>query len=193
VSPERTAYIGLGANLGDRQETLRQAAKRIAKLGKITAVSSLYETEPVGYRDQPLFLNAVVALETALAPSELMRELLAIEQAMGRQRTFRNAPRTLDLDLLLLDGIVVDTPELIVPHPRMHERAFVLVPLAEVASDVIHPGLRLPVSAMVAALPAPSGVRRVADASWTPIPRVAVESDPSPKKSAARRNHPRCV
>ena len=121
-----TAYIGLGANLGDRAATLREAARRLGALGRITAVSSLYETEPVGFRDQPPFLNAVIALETGLTPAALFQGLLTIERELGRIRTFRNAPRTLDLDVLLLDDLVMETPELTLPHPRLHERAFVL-------------------------------------------------------------------
>ena len=125
-----TAYIGLGANLGDRAATLREAARRLGALGRITAVSSLYETEPVGFRDQPPFLNAVIALETGLTPAALFQGLLTIERELGRIRTFRNAPRTLDIDILFYDGQVIETPPLVVPHPRLHERAFVLVPLA---------------------------------------------------------------
>ena len=166
MTATRTAYIGLGANLGQRERTLREAVRRIAQLGEITAVSSLYETEPVGFREQPSFLNAVVALETALDPAELMRELLAIEQAMGRQRTFRNAPRTLDLDVLLVDGIVVEAPGLTLPHPRMHERAFVLVPLAEIAPELVHPVQRQTVSELLDELPDASGVRRSGGSDW---------------------------
>jgi 2-amino-4-hydroxy-6-hydroxymethyldihydropteridine diphosphokinase len=166
VTATLTAYIGLGANLGQRERTLREAVRRIARLGTITAVSSLYETEPVGFREQPSFLNAVVALETELTPVELMRELLAIERSMGRQRTFRNAPRTLDLDMLLLDGIVVETPGLTLPHPRMDERAFVLVPLAEIAPDLVHPVQRQTVSELLDELPDASGVRRSGGSDW---------------------------
>nr|MBA3450959.1 2-amino-4-hydroxy-6-hydroxymethyldihydropteridine diphosphokinase [Chloroflexia bacterium] len=104
-----TAAIGLGANLGDRIRTLREAVRRLAALGHICAVSSLYETEPVGFREQPSFLNAVIRLETTHRSGDILRELLTIEADLGRERTFRNAPRTLDLDLLLLDDIVLDT------------------------------------------------------------------------------------
>jgi 2-amino-4-hydroxy-6-hydroxymethyldihydropteridine diphosphokinase len=133
------AYIGMGANLGDRLGTLREATKRIGQLGRITAISSVYETAPVGYADQPAFLNMALGCETDLDAASLMQTLLAIEQELGRVRSFRNAPRTLDLDLLLYGDRIIDTPTLTVPHPRMGERAFVLVPLAEIAPDMINP------------------------------------------------------
>jgi 2-amino-4-hydroxy-6-hydroxymethyldihydropteridine diphosphokinase len=131
-------------------------------LGTITAVSSFYETEPVGFREQPSFLNAVIALETDLPPAALFDALLAIERDLGRVRSFRNAPRTLDLDILLQDDLVMDTPELTLPHPRMHERAFVLAPLAEIAPDVRHPVFGSSAAELLAALPDQSGV-----AVWT--------------------------
>ncbi|MCC7023745.1 MAG: 2-amino-4-hydroxy-6-hydroxymethyldihydropteridine diphosphokinase [Thermomicrobiales bacterium] len=160
------AYIGLGANLGEREAMLREAVVRLAALGAVRAVSSLYETEPVGYADQPAFLNAAVALETALSPDEIVRRLLAIEHDLGRVRTFRNAPRTLDLDLLLLDGLVSAAPGATVPHPRMHERAFVLVPLAEIAPSVIHPTLHRSIAELANALPDRSGVRPFVRPGW---------------------------
>jgi 2-amino-4-hydroxy-6-hydroxymethyldihydropteridine diphosphokinase len=161
-----TAYIGLGANLGDRAATLREAAQRLGTLGRITAVSSLYETEPIGFREQPPFLNAVIALGTDLSPTELFRELIAIEQDLGRVRTFRNAPRTLDLDVLLMDGLVLEMPELTLPHPRMHERAFVLAPLAEIAPGVRHPVLDVSMVELLAALQDQSGIEVWAPPGW---------------------------
>ena len=165
-----TAYIGLGANLGDREATLREAVRRLAALGAIAAVSSLYETEPVGYRDQPPFLNAVVALETACSPGALMAELLAIEREFGRVRSFANAPRTLDLDLLLVDDLLLETRELTLPHPRLHERAFVLAPLAEIAPTVIHPALGQQVSELLGSLPERGGVSRWRLPGWQSQP-----------------------
>jgi 2-amino-4-hydroxy-6-hydroxymethyldihydropteridine diphosphokinase len=161
-----TAYIALGANLGDRTETLRQAVQRLTTLGRITAVSSLYETEPVGYLEQPSFLNAVVAIETALAPNDLLAELLDVERDLGRTRTFPNAPRTLDLDLLLVDDTVLATNELTLPHPRLQERAFVLIPLVEIAPEVTHPILRRSTSDLLLALPDRRGVNLYASPGW---------------------------
>ena len=164
-----TAYIGVGSNLGDRMATLRSAVKRLETLGRITGVSSLFETEPVGYLEQPHFLNAVVALETSLAPGDLLRSLLGIERDLGRTRPFPNAPRTLDLDLLLVDELVLDTSELTLPHPRLHERAFVLVPLAELAPDMVHPGSGQTVRELVRALP-DGGVEVYTPAGWESAP-----------------------
>ncbi len=165
LSVVETAYIGLGANLGDRAATLREAVRRLGEHGRVAAVSSLYETEPVGFREQPPFLNAALALETALAPTELLDALIAIERAMGRVRTFRNAPRTLDLDILLLGG-VAHTPGLTLPHPRLHERAFVLAPLAEIAPDVVHPVLGSSMAELLASLPDRSGIEVWAAPGW---------------------------
>jgi 2-amino-4-hydroxy-6-hydroxymethyldihydropteridine diphosphokinase len=161
-----TAYIGLGANLGDRMTTLRMAIQRLETLGRIAAVSSLYETEPVGYLEQPRFLNSVVALDTALAPANLIGGLLGIERDLGRARSFPNAPRTLDLDLLMVDDVILDTPELTLPHPRLHERAFVLVPLAEIAPELVHPGFGKSVQELLNTLPDQGGVEVAVAAGW---------------------------
>lgn len=133
------AYIALGSNLGDRVETLQGAVRRLQEFGQVVSVSSVYETEPWGYADQPPYLNMVAGLSTSMNPGELLQALLAIELEFGRERTFANAPRTLDLDLLLVGNSRINTDCLTLPHPRLHERAFVLVPLAEIASDVVEP------------------------------------------------------
>lgn len=127
------AVLGLGANLGDRAETLNAAIEAIGRLPhtRVTAVSSMYETVPVGYADQPDFYNLVATVETELSPRALLGGCLGVEAALGRVRTFRNAPRVVDIDLLLMEGVRSDDAELTLPHPRMMERAFVLVPLAE--------------------------------------------------------------
>jgi len=136
-----TAYIALGANLGDRAATLNTAIERLGALGTVEAVSPFLDTEPVGYTQQPRFLNAVARLRTSLPPRDLLRALLGIEQALGRVRAVRWGPRTLDLDLLLYDDVVIDEPGLVVPHPRLHERRFVLEPLAALAPALAHPVL----------------------------------------------------
>ena len=131
------AYVGLGANLGDREETIRAA---VAELPDVVAVSPLRETDPVGVTDQPQFLNGVAALETELAPRELLDVLLAIERRLGRERRERWGPRTIDLDLLLYGDAVIDEDSLKIPHPRLHERRFVLEPLADLAPKLVVPG-----------------------------------------------------
>lgn len=138
------AYIGLGSNLGDRQDYLDKAIQAFQEEAAMTVrqVSSYYETEPEGGPPgQPDFINAVVEVETDLEPEELMEELLQIEQNLGRVRGEKNGPRTLDLDLLLYDDQILDEPNLKIPHPRMHERGFVLQPIAEIAPQVVHPVL----------------------------------------------------
>ena len=132
------AYVGLGANLGDREATIRAA---VAQLPGVVAVSPLRETDPVGVTDQPQFLNGVAALETELAPRELLDVLLAIERRLGRERRERWGPRTIDLDLLLYGDEVIDEDGLKIPHPRLHERRFVLEPLADLAPQLVVPGL----------------------------------------------------
>jgi 2-amino-4-hydroxy-6-hydroxymethyldihydropteridine diphosphokinase len=131
------AYVGLGANLGDREAAILDAARRI----DARRLSTIRETEPWGYADQPPFLNAVAEIETELTPRQLLDRLLAVERELGRIRLGpRWGPRTIDLDLLLYDGIVLAEPDLVVPHPRLHERLFVLEPLAELDSSLIVPG-----------------------------------------------------
>lgn len=136
------AYVALGANLGDPTETVKQAVEALKALphSTVVALSSLYRTAPVGLHDQPDFINAVAALETELSPSELLDELFAIEARFGRKRSVRNAPRTLDLDLLLHGHTVSVDSRVTLPHPRMHERAFVLMPLHEIAPTLSIPG-----------------------------------------------------
>jgi len=142
----RTAYIGMGGNLastaGAPEVTLAAAALRLESLGRLVRRSSLYSTAPVGFAAQPRFVNVVVALETNLAPRELLNSLLAIEQEFGRDRAagFANGPRTLDLDILLFGDFEISEPELRIPHPRLAERAFVLVPLNEIAPTAVVPG-----------------------------------------------------
>ena len=147
-------YIGVGANLGDREGTIKAALERLSAQDEIEVVrvSSLRETDPVGYADQPRFLNGAAALETDLPPNELLERMLAVERELGRVRDGpRYGPRTIDLDLLLYGDAVVDEPGLQVPHPRMTERAFVLEPLAELDPELVIPG-RGPLRALAAGL-----------------------------------------
>jgi len=150
------AAIALGSNLGDREGNLREAVQRMGALGRVAAVSGFYDTEPVGYLDQPRFLNAAVLLETELLPVELLRRLLGIEQEMGRDRANSppKGPRVIDLDLLLYGELVMQSAELTVPHPAMHERAFVLAPLAEIAVGMLHPVLHRSIGELLALLSA---------------------------------------
>jgi 2-amino-4-hydroxy-6-hydroxymethyldihydropteridine diphosphokinase len=134
-----TAYLGLGSNLGDRDGNLARALQLLDARVGIDAVSSVYESEPVGYTAQPEFLNLVARTETELGPGDLLEALQAVERALGRERHFRNAPRVIDVDLLLYDQQVLDEPGLEVPHPRMLERDFVLRPLVELKPDLRHP------------------------------------------------------
>ena len=156
-----TVYLSAGTNLGDRETNLQEA---IASLDRhraiVRRVSSLYETEPVGFSNQSWFLNIAIELIYDLTPLTLLDCCQEIERGQGRVRTFPNAPRTLDLDILLYDDRVVRTSRLTIPHPRMAQRKFVLVPLAELAPDVLHPVLKRSIRALLDICPDPSQVRR---------------------------------
>lgn len=142
-------YLALGANLGDRQANLLQAIQAICTFASVECLSSFYETRPVGYLDQPDFLNMACQIKTELPPQELLASLKQIERQMGRQSSFRNAPRPIDIDILLYDDLILKTRGLTIPHPRMSERAFVLVPLAEIAPDIVHPVSKLTISELL--------------------------------------------
>jgi len=157
----KTVYLGLGSNLNDREENLRGALKELNG-GRIRVVrtSAVYETKPMYVEDQPSFLNLVAECETDLFPRMLLARLMRIEKALGRERTIRNGPRTIDIDILLFGKFVIDAPELRVPHPKMHERRFVLEPLAELAADLRHPLMGKTMKELLALLPA-QGVRKL--------------------------------
>lgn len=154
-----TVYLSLGSNLGDRESHLREAVAGIAKLGRVSKVSSIYETEPREFTDQPWFLNCCVEMAAEGPPAELLRGLLAIERSRGRRRSDGPAkgPRTVDADILLFGREVISTPALTLPHPGMHERRFVLEPLCEIAPDAFHPVFMRSARDLLAALPAASG------------------------------------
>ena len=133
-----TVYLGLGSNIGDRQENLDKALNFLSQRLRMGKISSVYDTEPVGNTEQPRFLNLVCQAYTRLAPAGLLSLAKGIESKLGRTGK-SNAPRTIDIDILLYDEQVIETPELVIPHPKMTERAFVLVPLDEIAPDLVHP------------------------------------------------------
>jgi 2-amino-4-hydroxy-6-hydroxymethyldihydropteridine diphosphokinase len=154
-------YLSLGSNVGDRASQLLSAVGRLETTGRVVAVSSFYETEPVEFTPQPWFLNCAVALESSQTPQQLMDSILLIEQEMGRRRLQKKGPRTIDIDILLFDDAVVDSPELTIPHPALHQRRFALKPLAEIAPDVLHPVWKKAVRELLEALPEGQAVRKL--------------------------------
>jgi len=155
-----TVYLCLGSNLGDRKKSLTQALALLSQEAKLEKVSSVYETEPVGYKEQPFFLNLVCQITTEQNPWELLRLAKTIETRMGRAPSFPNAPRPIDIDILFYDNKVIKTQDLTIPHPRLAERAFVLIPLAEIASELVHPELHKSVVELADKAKGRSGVRR---------------------------------
>lgn len=154
-----TAYLGLGSNLGDREENIARALDCLSKKMKIERVSSLYDTSPVGYTEQPRFLNAVCQVSTVLSPQELLAVSKAIERKLGRQTSpFPNAPRIIDIDILLYGNRTMQTSSLTIPHPRMLDRAFVLVPLAQIAGDRVVPTTTKSISQSAAEVAGKEGV-----------------------------------
>jgi len=147
---EHTIYLALGSNLGDRLANLKQAIAALTPQMEVNAKSSVYETPPRGYEDQPKFLNQVVKAKTYLDPEPLMKHLKRLEVALGRKESFPNGPRLIDMDILFYDNLVWNGPSLIIPHPRLHERGFVLLPLMELNPDLVHPVNKKSVREMIA-------------------------------------------
>ena len=166
------AYLGLGSNLGDRREHLRRAIDRLDEQCVVRRISSLYETEPIACPGPEKFLNAAAHIETALSPLDLLAFLRGIETDQGRVRRVKNDPRTLDLDILFCSGAIINEDDLVVPHPRLHERGFVLIPLAEIAPDVVHPVLSAKVSELARQLPGRQQVIPI-EADWWHSPEAA--------------------
>jgi 2-amino-4-hydroxy-6-hydroxymethyldihydropteridine diphosphokinase len=159
------AYLSLGSNVGDREANMRDAIARLGAAGRVVAVSSFYETEPVEFTRQPWFLNSALAIETSQTPQQLMNTILRIEEEMGRRRVQKKGPRSIDVDILLFvtgetDDIIVDSAEVTIPHPAMHLRRFVLEPLAEIAPELAHPILKKTIRELRDALPAGQAVRK---------------------------------
>ncbi|MGG4345034.1 2-amino-4-hydroxy-6-hydroxymethyldihydropteridine diphosphokinase [Paenibacillus lautus] len=165
------AYIALGANLGDREGNLMEALERLDEVPGIAVerVSNLYETEPVGYVDQPMFLNMATAVSTSLSPHELLAEMQRIEKQLGRVRHIHWGPRTVDLDLLWMEGRRLDTPDLVLPHPRMQERAFVLRPLADIVYEFEPSGLYPVVKTALENLEGKEGIQLWKTSSWRSV------------------------
>lgn len=169
ASGAKCVALGFGSNLGDRREHLRRGLSYLAHYVRVTAVSSLFETAAVGLVDQPAFLNAVALTETTAPPQQVLDWALQAEQAEGRERGIRWGPRTLDVDVLLYASVTVVTPRLVIPHPRLAERAFVLAPLAELAPDWLHPNLQKPIASLLAEV-GTAGITRIEGPGWQSTP-----------------------
>ncbi len=154
------AYLGLGSNLRGRQLNLTRAVELLSQQVRVKQLSSLYETEPVGYQEQPRFLNAVCQLTTSLTPEELLALAKQVEAALGRTPSFPDAPRLIDIDILFYGNRVISSSQLTIPHPRLTERAFVLIPLAEIAPDLAHPVSGRKVREMLESVPGLEGVKK---------------------------------
>ena len=156
-------YLGIGSNLEDRQANMEKALKLLGDTLQIELVSSIYETEPVGYVEQPMFLNAVCRGQTELGPLQLLSLVKGIEASLGRVSSFPNAPRTIDVDIIFYGNMIMQTPELTIPHPRLEERAFVLIPLLEIAPDLRHPVSEESIKDLAARVQEREGVKKIGE------------------------------
>ncbi len=159
-------YLGLGSNVGNRARTIYSALRRLQDGIQLDRISSLYETQPVGYTDQPWFLNLVCAGETHLSPEDLLVLAKRIEREMGRKQGIRFGPRIIDIDILFYEDLIMDTPQLEIPHPRLAERGFVLIPLNEVAPGLLHPRLKVSVRELLDNATPPHEVRLYTLRDW---------------------------
>jgi 2-amino-4-hydroxy-6-hydroxymethyldihydropteridine diphosphokinase len=159
------AYLGLGSNLGHREENIARALELLGRRVGIERISSIYETEPVGYREQPWFLNAVCRVSTMLEPFDLLRLVKEVEGELGRIPSFTNGPRIIDIDILLYGDEVLQANDLTIPHPRLAERPFVLVPLAEIAPELVHPVVKRTIEQLLQEVQSSHHVRRWGDVS----------------------------
>jgi 2-amino-4-hydroxy-6-hydroxymethyldihydropteridine diphosphokinase len=157
----KLVYLSLGSNVGDRAANLNMAISRLGALGEVAAVSSFYETEPVEFAAQPWFLNCAVKLDTEKMPKQLLTGILDLEQEMGRRRQQKKGPRNIDIDILLFGSSIIEAKGLTIPHPALHQRRFVLEPLAEIAPEVRHPAFKRTIRELRDALPAGPAVRRI--------------------------------
>src|ERR1700716_2512205 len=158
---QRDVYLSLGSNVGDRENHLREAITRLESTGHVVSISSFYETEPVEVTNQSWFLNCAVQIETTKTPKQLMAAVFEIEREMGRQRTQNKGPRIIDIDIILFGDSVVNSSELTIPHPAMHQRRFVLEPLAEIAPEARHPVFRTTILEILRGLPMVQTVRKI--------------------------------
>ena len=156
-------YLGIGSNLGDRQANMEKVLKLLGERLQIELVSSIYETEPVGYVEQPMFLNAVCRGQTELGPLQLLSLVKGIEASLGRVSSFPNAPRTIDIDIIFYGNMIMQTPELTIPHPCLEERAFVLIPLLEIAPDLCHTVSGESIKDLLARVQGREGVKKIGE------------------------------
>jgi 2-amino-4-hydroxy-6-hydroxymethyldihydropteridine diphosphokinase len=147
---EHTVYLALGSNLDNRLANLKRAVTALSPQMDVKAKSHIYETPPWGYEDQPKFLNQVIQVKTYLEPEPLLKHIKRLEVMLGRKASFQNGPRLIDMDILFYDDLILNTPSLVIPHPRLHERGFVLLPLMDIAPDLVHPVLQKSVRELLA-------------------------------------------